>query len=227
MAPVSEGPTTASVPDRLVGAAVAMLAEQGPSAIKARAIAAACGLSTMAVYSHFGGMSELVRAVVDRGFDELDATFARVAAADDPVANLFAMAVACRHVARANPHLYDLMFGLSTRATYRPVADPDPSGRSAAFRRAYAHIDRTCRELVGSGRVAPTEPAVVAAQLWSFVHGYVSLELAEHFAEFDDPVAEVLVPLGVTFCVGLGDTRERAVASHDAGLRTYRDWLHG
>ncbi len=47
-----------------------------------------------------------------------------------------------------------------------------------------------------SGRVRQQEPEVLAAQLWSFVHGFITLELAEHFVEFDDPVAQVLVPMG-------------------------------
>jgi hypothetical protein len=29
-----------------------------------------------------------------------------------------------------------------------------------------------------------------------FVHGFITLELAEHLMEFDDPVAKVLVPMG-------------------------------
>ena len=46
-------------------------------------------------------------------------------------------------------------------------------------------------------------------------------ELAEHFVEFDDPVAQVLQPMGVNLAVGLGDKRERAQASHEAGARLY------
>jgi hypothetical protein len=53
------------------------------------------------------------------------------------------------------------------------------------------------------------------------VHGYITLELAEHFVEFDDPVAHVLVPMGVNVAVGLGDNRERAQASHAPGARRY------
>ena len=63
------------VPERLVEAAIRLLAEQGPSAIKARTVASAAGLSTMVVYSHFGGIPELTRAVIDQGFKELDAAF--------------------------------------------------------------------------------------------------------------------------------------------------------
>lgn len=204
-------------PERLVQAAIGLLAEQGPSALKARAVASASGLSTMVVYSHFGGIPELMSAVADHGFKELGTAFARVPLTEDPIADLFAMALTCRRQARENPHLYDLMFGLSTRATYRPLPDTDRrlSGHSPAFREAHAHVTAACERLVHSGRVERQDPEAVAAQLWSYVHGYITLELAEHFAEFDDAVAQVLLPMGVNFVVGLGDARERAQASHE------------
>ncbi|MFD0440259.1 TetR/AcrR family transcriptional regulator [Streptomyces chartreusis] len=204
-------------------AAVGLLAEQGPSGLKARAVASASGLSTMVVYSHFGGIPELMRAVSDHGFKELGTAFSQVPVTEDPVADLYAMALACRRVAHENPHLYDLMFGLSIRATYRPIPDADRrlSGHSPAFRDAYAHVTAACERLVGSGRVERQEPAAIAAQLWSLVHGYITLELADHFVEFEDAVEQVLLPMGVTFTVGLGDDRQRARSSHEAGTRLH------
>jgi len=214
MSAMSEDVRSDGVPERLVRATVRLLAEEGP---------AATGLSTMVVYSHFGGIPELIRAVVDHGFDELAQAFAAVPASEDPVTDLFGMALTCREVARANPHLYDLMFGLSVRATYRPTTEtePRPSGRSPAFRAAYDHLLAATSRLVESGRVRPVDARVVAAALWSFVHGFVTLELAEHFADFDDPVRQVMLPMGVTLVVGLGDDADRATASHEAAFR----WL--
>jgi AcrR family transcriptional regulator len=217
-------PTTAGAPERVVQATIKLLAEQGPSAIKARTVASASGLSTMAVYHHFGGIAELIRAVVDQGFKELDKAFSQVPVTDDPLADLYAMALTTRRVARENPHLYDLIFGLSTRrATYRPLPDSDvrSSGRSPGFQGAYRHLSEACARLTSSGRVRQQEPEVLAAQLWSFVHGFITLELAEHFVEVDDPVAQVLQPMGVNLAVGLGDKRERAQASHEAGARLF------
>jgi AcrR family transcriptional regulator len=222
MSDISEGAPHHGVPERLVQATIRLLAEQGPSAIKARTVASATGLSTMVVYHHFGGIPELIRAVIDQGFKELESAFSQLPVTEDPIADLFAFAVTCRRIARANPHLYDLMFGLSTRATYRPLTDSDVrlSGRSLAFRRAHAHVAAACARMVDSGRVRQQDPEVVAAQLWSFVHGYITLELADAFVEFDDPVRQVL-PMGVNLAVGLGDTREHAQASHDAVARLY------
>ena len=76
----------------------------------------------MVVYSHFGGIPELTRAVIDQGFKELDAAFSRVPVTDDPIADLAVQGLTCRRVARENPHLYDLMFGLSTRAKLSAAA---------------------------------------------------------------------------------------------------------
>jgi AcrR family transcriptional regulator len=224
MGDTSRDPASDAVPERVVQATIRLLAEEGPSAIKARTVAAASGLSTMVVYHHFGGIAELIRAVVDHGFNELDRAFSQVPLTDDPVADVSALALTCRRIARQNPHLYDLMFGLSTRATYRPLSESDVrlSGRSPAFRAAYAQVAAACARLVSSGRVRQQDPEVVAAQLWSFVHGFITLELAEHFVDFDDPVVQVMLPMGTNLVVGLGDKRARAEASHEAGARLYQ-----
>jgi AcrR family transcriptional regulator len=227
---MSGDPTPDGAPERVVQATISLLAEQGPSAIKARTVASASGLSTMAVYHHFGGIAGLIRAVADRGFTELGRAFSQVPVTEDPVADLFAMALMTRRVARENPHLYDLMFGLSTRrATYRPLSESGvrSSGRSPAFMDAYVHLAEACARLVSSGRVGRQEPDAVAAQLWSYVHGCITLELADHFAEFDDPVAQVLLPMGVNLVVGLGDDRERAQSSHKSGARLYDSITRG
>ena len=211
--------------ERLVDAATALLAEKGPSEIKARTVAEAAQVSTIAVYYHLGGLPELLQAVVDKGFQDLARAFVAAPPSDDPVTTLFAMALATRRFAQENPHLYDLMFGLSARATYRPPRDPGirSSGSSPSFRNVYAHFKTACSRLVNSGRVRPQDPDVVAAQLWSFVHGVITLELAEALVECDDPARHVLLPMGVNLSVGLGDTRERAQASHETAARRYEE----
>ena len=114
----------------------------------------------MVVYSHFGGVPELTGAVIDHGFRALDTAFGEVVVTEDPVADLATLALTCRRVARQSPHLYDLMFGLSTRATYRPLTPYGavPRGTSSAFRDAYARIFAACARLVDSGRIATTRP---------------------------------------------------------------------
>jgi len=215
--------TTLKPRERLVQATVKLLAEQGPSAIKARTIAAEAGVSTMVVYHHFGGIPELVGAVIDHGFAEMERTFETLPVTSDPVADLFSMALAVREIARSNPHLYDLMFGLSMRATYRPAPDKAVrrSGHSKVFKAAYAHLTSACQRLVDSEDAIALDVKAVAAGLWSTMHGYISLELADHFVEFEDPVGSIMLPAGVVFTVGLGGDRQRAQASHEEALRQH------
>lgn len=215
--------TTGGVQERLIRTTVRLLAEKGPSAIKVRTIASATGLSTMSLYSHFGGIPELTRAVRDHGFRDLDRAFSAVPVTDDPIADLAGLALTCRGVARGNPHLYDLMFGLSTRATYRPQSEPVGSlgSQSQAFRGAYARVEEACVRAMSSGRITLQETGVVTAQLWGFVHGFITLEMAEIFAKCDDPVGRLMLPICVNLFVGLGDTRGRAQASHEIAARRY------
>jgi AcrR family transcriptional regulator len=225
MTTMATDPTATDLPsngiaERLIDAAVAMLAEDGPSAIKARAVAARAGMSSMVVYNYFGGVPELLHAVVDHGFSQLGEAFEQIGASEDPVADLFTMALTTLAYARTNPHLYDAMFGLSTRATYRPTPGRGErrAGHSPAFNAAYAHVIAAAARLGTGGNLTINDPAAAAGALWSYVHGYITLELANHFSDFDDPVQQVLIPMGVTFCVGLGADPESAMASHGSAL---------
>jgi AcrR family transcriptional regulator len=205
----------------LVEAAIELLAVEGPTAIKVRAVAEAAGLSTIAVYHHLGGLPELVAAVADRGFRDLGDALLQVPASEDPATALFAMALASRRFAQANPHLYDLMFGLSTRGSYRPIRPTESAvqGRIDNFQEVYSQLADACERLLASGRVsAPQDSEAVAPQLWSAVHGMVTLELGGHLSTFDDPVRQVLLPMMTNILVGLGDDRDSATASHEAAL---------
>lgn len=213
--------TPAKIVERLVEATITLLAEEGPSEIKVRSVTEAAGLSTTAVYYHLGGLRELFQAVVDKGFRDLSRAFITAPESDDPVTTLFSMALACRRFAQVNPHLYDLMFGLSTRGSYRPLrtAHSGASGRSEEFQAAYAHLVQGCARLMRSGRLCrDKDPEAIAPHLWSAVHGFVTLELGDHFAQFPDPVGQVLQPMMVSVLVGLGDTTESAEASHAAAV---------
>src|SRR6478752_6185718 len=96
---------------RLIELAADVLGEEGPAALSARRLARDAGTSTMAVYTHFGGMPGLVQAVVAEGFRRLYDRVAKVELTDDPVADLVAAASAYRANALASPHVYAVMFG--------------------------------------------------------------------------------------------------------------------
>ncbi|MGH2965990.1 MAG: TetR/AcrR family transcriptional regulator [Solirubrobacterales bacterium] len=216
--PLPEAPPE-DVRTRLVNAAITLLAEDGPWAINARGVAGEIGMSTMAVYTHFGGMPGLFGAVVDEGFGRLAARFNEAPVSDDPAADMAWLALTYRESAHQNPHLFDLMYGFSTPGGYRP--GQRERGASEGFEAAYDRLVTTAARMIESGRIHEANPDVIAAELWSFVHGFVTLELGGYFARFASPFEEVFLPLGADLMVGMGDTRQKALDSNVAAGRLF------
>lgn len=175
---------------RLIEEAARILDEDGPSALSVRRLAAGVGASTMAVYTHFGALSAVVDEVATEGFRRLIDHVAAVGVTDDPVDDLLRSAGAYRDNARENPHLYGVMFGaVSLRGL--GGAGPDPEVARAAFDQLVAFVERA----MARGALRTGDPAAVAAQYWSALHGYVTLELAGIGGVVTDPEHDVLWPM--------------------------------
>lgn len=213
---------------RLLESAIRLLAAHGPSEIKARSVASDAGLSTMGVYTYFGGVPELLQAVADEGFARQAAIFKQVMNTHDAMTDLCAMALVCRDFAMRNPHLYDLMFGLSIQGRYSPTrGEPtlvSSNEGSAAFQVSYSYLREGCVRVIDAGCVDSNNPDLMAAQLWSALHGFIMLELGGHFKAATNPVAEILVPMCINLIVGMGADRGRAETSAAVAMA---DWAAG
>ena len=110
---------TDSPRDRLLAAAIRLLEDSGPEALQARKLAAEIGASTMAVYTHFGGMRQLIAAIAREGFVRLNGRLAQAPETGDPVADLIELGLAYRDHAVANPQLYRVMFGVTAPGGHR------------------------------------------------------------------------------------------------------------
>lgn len=175
---------------RLLELAAHLVREQGASALSARNLAAAAGTSTMAVYTHFGGMPGLVRAMVAEGFDRLYARVAEVPVTDDPIQDLRNAGAAYRAHARADPDLYAVMFGSATLGDYRLHRDDRVVGLPA-----FAQITQFMERGMAAGVLREADPAAVAAQWWTALHGFVMLEVSRFIDVVDDAEDTVLWPL--------------------------------
>ncbi len=80
--------------------------------------------------------------------------------------------------------------------------------------RAYGHLVDAAGRAARAGRFRDQASGHAAAQLWSMLHGYVTLELSGHFDRFDD-LAQVFIPMAANLVAGLGDTPDRAARSWD------------
>ncbi|MFE1289296.1 TetR/AcrR family transcriptional regulator [Streptomyces sp. NPDC058751] len=166
-----------TVKERLVECATELLATRPRESVTVRAVAASAGASTAAVYSLFGGKDGLIEAVRGTAVTSLFRVVAAVPASDDPLADIYALAVAYRRWGRDHSHLYSVLFG--------GVQSFEPSGAvgtSDPVRPLVAAIDRAVAESVLDGPVTS-----IALSLWVTLHGLVTLELA---GALDAPTAQ-------------------------------------
>src|SRR5437764_14897109 len=94
----------------LIEAAARLIATEGAAGLTLRRVAEEVGTSTMAIYTYFGGMPELRRAVRQEGFSRLAARAAQLGESDDPVADLAGLGLAYYQIAMSNPHLYRALY---------------------------------------------------------------------------------------------------------------------
>ncbi|MEJ7832397.1 MAG: TetR/AcrR family transcriptional regulator [Nocardioides sp.] len=194
---------TASDPDvrrRLLESAAVILGEEGPSALSTRRLARESGTSTMAVYTHFGGMPALVREIVAEGFGLLRARVASIEPSGDALEDLHRCAVAYRQHALEHPHIYAVMFGSASLGGFR-LHDEELEVGLAAFGQLVAATERA----MDSGQLRRDDPAAVAGQLWVALHGYVMLELSGYHAVVEDPENQLLWPMLTHLLEALSD----------------------
>jgi AcrR family transcriptional regulator len=181
----------------LIETAARLLAEHGPDSLTTRRLASEMGTSTMGVYTHFGSMRELRRAIREEGFTRLGRQWAAVAETRDPVADLSVSGGTYVLFALGNPHLYRAMFFEG------PLDETDTIAASIAGPRL--ELIQRCMD---SGRFDKADPSSILWQLWAATHGVVAGVLARVLEL--DVAQQHLNTLGVNLYVGFGDNRAAA-----------------
>lgn len=187
--------------------AARLLAEEGPESMSTRRIATEAGSSTMAVYTHFGSMSGLVREIVHEGFARLAGNFDRIAWSDDPVADLALFGRAYRHTAATNANLFSVMFGGRSLAGFELSEQDRQHGRYNLVR-----VVEGAARCIAAERFRPAEPELVAHHMWLAMHGLATLEIGDYLVEPWDADRCFETQL-VTLMVGAGDTEAAATES--------------
>jgi AcrR family transcriptional regulator len=162
-----------AVGETLLRAASDLLAAEGPGALTVRRIATQAGVSTMNVYSRFGGKDGLIDHLFKEGFARLFAEVATSVHTDDALVDLADCAQHYRQFALANTTYYAIMFD-------RVVPDYVPT--QAAIEQAGATLQQLADQVeraMQMGALAPDDPMHIAASLWATCHGLVSLEMKQ------------------------------------------------
>ncbi len=159
----------------------------------------------MAVYTHFGGMPGLWRAVRQEGFTRLAGHLALVERTGDPVRDLAALGAACAANAFAAPHLYRTMFD-----TEAELEDPEAAGAS------FGELVECAARARQSGRFSPQcDPEALATQFWATGHGLIMLALTGVLPAH--AVAAHAPTIATALFVAAGDDQHRCRRSVEAG----------
>lgn len=128
-------------------------------------------MSTMNIYSRFGGKDGVVEELYLDGFRRLAEAMVGDGPTDDPQADLTACGTAYRRFALTNPTYYEVMFD-RTIAGFVPSPDVLATA-SATLDELAAKLERVI-DRDGSWHTTPRQAAV---SVWATCHGLVSLEM--------------------------------------------------
>lgn len=209
------------VRDQLIEAGMRVLERDGLAAVSSRKLAAETGTSTMAVYTHFGGMTGLIDAIATEAFTRFTHALTDVELTADPVADFLVMGIHYREFALANPQRYQMMFGTSEESLNRAHADLTVTGSATKrgdLALSFEALLTAVRRMIAATRIRDDGEAVLAGRLWSLSHGAVLLEIAGFFGHQRHGLTQILMPAIVDLLVGMGDERGRAEQSLAAAL---------
>ena len=154
----------------LLATALHLLETEGPAALSLRAVAARMGVRAPSLYHYFPDKAALEAALIEHGSARLYAHIAATLAARpdlaaDPRLALRTLANAYCHFARTRPNLYTFLMQQA------PGSGHSPSGKDL--------WNLLLASLAAITGIPDDTPRAVA--LWSFLHGFVALELAGRF----------------------------------------------
>ncbi|MFI6511088.1 TetR/AcrR family transcriptional regulator [Streptosporangium sp. NPDC050855] len=147
----------------LIERAAQMLRSREP--VTLRSLVAGTGVSTMAVYTYFGGMDGVWKAVRQEGFSRLAVRLATVTVTADAVRDLAALGAAYLSNALDNPDLYRVMFDATFDLEDSRAADE-----------SLHYMVRAAEQARDAGRFCgDVDPLELATQSWTIGHGLASL----------------------------------------------------
>jgi AcrR family transcriptional regulator len=118
-----------STASRIAAAARILLDKEGTEAVTMRRVAAAVGVTPMAIYRHYPGRASLLNALADEGFEELAARLSVQEIAGGVEERLTKMMEVYLEHALQKPRLFELMF-LKPREGARRYPRDFKAGRS-------------------------------------------------------------------------------------------------
>lgn len=167
-------PQGASSREKILDAAVELIAERGYSATSVDALCRRAGIVKTALYWHFGSKEGLLAAVIDRvasaWIDELRSTVSR---AGEPEERLAVALAGMRRILEQRPELLRLLLSVLLER-----AEGDDETR-AALQRAFLRARRAIVETIEATTPGVRDPDLIAHTIVSLMQGALLLRLAD------------------------------------------------
>jgi AcrR family transcriptional regulator len=173
--------------EQILEAAERLLVETGDEeAVTIRAVAETVGVTPPSVYLHFADKDELLFAISERHFAELDrVTQDAAASSEDLMESLALRGRAYIRFGIEHPEQYRILF--MRRPSRTPEGFQSERLRNAA---AFDHLVEHVSKCVQAGLI-DRDPLLVSLGLWATVHGLTSLLITK--PEFPWPDADLII----------------------------------
>ena len=183
--------------ESLIETALEMLGKEGIEAITLRELATRLGTSRSAIYRHFKGKEDLMRAVILEGFEKLDQAIApHFEATEVPLLERFhAMGLSYTQFATSHPNLYRLLFGgvmsqereevcLEERPDLHKLLNnqADETIVAAEPEDAFHRLVKIIVEAQNAQLFKAGDPVLLATTIWSLLHGLSMLAIDGHLS---------------------------------------------
>ena len=163
--------------DSLIEEALEMIEKDGISSITLRELTKRLGTSRSAVYRHYSSKDDLIKAVIQAGFDRLDAKVHPTLLGDASILDkLYDMGKAYMTFAMDNPNLYRTIFGNEIQKEREESCDINDENDAAGFH-ALVSLITQAQEL---GVVRKDDAFMQSTVIWSMMHGLSNLLIDGH-----------------------------------------------
>lgn len=162
----------------VLDAAQKLVTESGIEKLSLRGIAREIGYSPAAIYEYFESLEDIVHQLYYQGTGGLNAVLLeaneKLPADTDSVSAMLAMGAAFRAHALKDKEVY--------RFAYNVMKQPHPElAPEEQENNGLVPIIETIHEGIERGEFIDESPFAITIALWAGVHGFVSLEVSDHF----------------------------------------------
>jgi len=163
----------------ILSAALEHFRSVGARGLTMAGVAGRAGVTAPAIYRHFAGKQELLRELVQQGFDLLAGYLARGLEGKDARERLLLTGDAYFDFAAEHPRYYETIFLIPDVPGLNRFPEDFQRGRSLTFQML---VDRV-RECMVAGVLKAGEPLDVSLTIWVHSHGFMALHNLGRFGK--------------------------------------------